>query len=688
APNINVNAVGPTASFTPTPLVGACKNSPVALTSTSVSGPAPAITNSTWTFGDGQTASGPDASHSYTDTGFFHISLQVTDTYGCTDTYVSPDSIQITSPIAKFAGPDSFYCPGVPLHFIDSSQGYNILEAWSYGDGSATDSAVHTYVTAGQIYTAKLTVTDKYSCTATFTKPVTIQKPVATFDIADTTAICVPLQTEFTSHSQYYDSLYWDFGDGSTSTLPVTSHFYNTLDTFVAKLYVQGPGGCLDSASRRVLALDPTAITKFIYSPLYHCDSVAATFSLVVPGYVSFAVAFGDGQYDSTGDTMLSHLYRNPNHYSPSITMTDATGCIFGVGGFSPIYVLGATPFFSPNKHSFCDSSLVTFTDFTISNNGYARETYTFSDGSPEQTEQPGSGVYNVSNYFNKAGAWPVILTVSTDSGCTESYADTIRVYQTPHPAITTASLLCAGLVQFDADLNAPQVDTITWAWNFGNGQTSGAENPTVRMDAGNYTITLKASTSLGCADTTSKQVTVNPLPEIKGPNQLTTPLGIPVTIPFTYSSDVTSYVWSPPTNLDCPTCPNPVATLLLSTQYAVTVTDTNNCKAIDSIFIKTICTTDNIFVPNTFSPNGDGVNDVFYPRGKSLYNVQSLSIFNRWGQMVFQRRDFPANSQDMGWDGNFNGHPAPADAYVYIVEVICENAQVVAIHGSVTLVR
>jgi gliding motility-associated-like protein len=92
--------------------------------------------------------------------------------------------------------------------------------------------------------------------------------------------------------------------------------------------------------------------------------------------------------------------------------------------------------------------------------------------------------------------------------------------------------------------------------------------------------------------------------------------------------------------------------------------------------------------MPNTFSPNGDGVNDVFYPRGKSLFNVQSLSIFNRWGQMVFQRKDFPANTQDMGWDGNFNGRPAPTDAYVYIVEVICENAQLVAIHGSVTLVR
>jgi hypothetical protein len=55
---------------------------------------------------------------------------------------------------------------------------------------------------------------------------------------------------------------------------------------------------------------------------------------------------------------------------------------------------------------------------------------------------------------------------------------------------------------------------------------------------------------------------------------------------------------------------------------------------------------------------------------------------------MVFQRRDFPANSQEMGWDGTVNGRPAPPDAYVYIVEVICDNAQLIAIHGTVTLVR
>ncbi len=92
-----------------------------------------------------------------------------------------------------------------------------------------TISAPTPYPNAVQTYQVTLLVKDTNSCTNQVTKPVTIKKPIAAFDIADTTAICTPLQTQFISHSQFYDSLYWNFGDGSTSTLPITSHFYNNL---------------------------------------------------------------------------------------------------------------------------------------------------------------------------------------------------------------------------------------------------------------------------------------------------------------------------------------------------------------------------------------------------------------------------------------------------------------------------
>jgi len=124
------------------------------------------------------------------------------------------------------------------------------------------------------------------------------------------------------------------------------------------------------------------------------------------------------------------------------------------------------------------------------------------------------------------------------------------------------------------------------------------------------------------------------------------------------------------------------------ATNYAVTVIDTNNCKSSDDIRIVTICNEKNYFIPNTFSPNGDGVNDRFYPRGTFLHNIQSMTIFNRWGEMIFQKKNFPANNMTDGWDGTHKGKPGNADTYIYIIEIVCENAVVVPLKGNVTLIR
>jgi gliding motility-associated-like protein len=381
-------------------------------------------------------------------------------------------------------------------------------------------------------------------------------------------------------------------------------------------------------------------------------------------------------------------MYRNPGIYNPYLTLTDETGCIVQINAPQNVTVLGSTPFFSVDKHAFCDSSVIAFTDFTISNDGLATETFNFGDGSPAETLNPGTGNFDPSHDYTRSGLWTATLQVVTNSACTETYTDTIHAYQTPHPVISIPNITCIGLIQFQGSITAPQTDSISYNWTFGNGQTSQTQDPTVRMAPGTYTVALRTSVSFGCTDTSSAPVTVHPLPLIHGPHEITTPVGIPVTIPFTYSPGVVSYTWTPADNLDCPTCANPVTTIVFARTYAVTATDSNNCSASDTILIKTICNDKNYWFPNTFSPNGDGVNDYFFPRGTSLYNIQSLTIFNRWGQMVFQRRDFPANVQNLGWDGAYAGKPAPADAYVYMAQVVCENAQVVLLSGNVTLIR
>jgi gliding motility-associated-like protein len=684
----SITISGPHAKFALPATGGACKNGPANFTDQTTPDPnTTSITAWSWNFGDGAVSGAQNPQHVYSDTGSYTVLLTAKDNAQCIDT--SSQQILITGPTANFFPPDSFYCPGALETFIDSSRGYGLQETWNFGDASPNSTiGAHTFGTNGT-YNVSLAVTDQNGCTSSVTtKPIRIQTPIAAFNSYDTTGICLPLETIFAAHGQYYDSLYWKFGDGTTSTLDSTAHFYNAFGLDTAKLFLQGPGGCLDSASYRVRITNPNTTSMVFGPPLSACDSLPVQFTLGPPPYTSFTTVFGDGVMDSSQNNTLAHTYHNPGFYAPYLVLTDETGCIVNYGTGIGVTVLGATPFFNVNKHAFCDNGIVNFTDFTISNDGFASETYTFGDGSPNQSTTGGTGGFDVSNDYDKLGLWTATLQVVTQHGCAETYSDTIHIYQTPHPAITIPPITCAGPIQFQGSLNPPETDSITWSWNFGNGETSDLQSPTVPMAPGTYTLRLEASIPFGCTDSASSPVTIHPGPDIKGPNELTVPLGIPVTIPFIYSPDAVSYQWTPTANLSCTDCANPVATVLLATTYTVTVTDANSCTASDTILIKTVCNDKNYWFPNTFSPNGDGVNDYFYPRGTSLYNIQSLTIFNRWGQQVFQRMDFPANQQNMGWDGTFGGKPAPADAYVYIAQVICENAQVITISGNVTLIR
>ncbi|MCU0386545.1 MAG: gliding motility-associated C-terminal domain-containing protein [Flavihumibacter sp.] len=206
--------------------------------------------------------------------------------------------------------------------------------------------------------------------------------------------------------------------------------------------------------------------------------------------------------------------------------------------------------------------------------------------------------------------------------------------------------------------------------------------------NSGQATLNLTASVAFGCSASVSKDVTIWPLPSIQNVPEIVMPLGFETTLPITYSDNINQYTWSPGDALSCTNCPTPVANPKFTTNYRVSVVDANGCRATSNIVVRVICENRNYFIPNTFSPNNDGQNDVFYPRGRSLDRIQSMRIFNRWGEMVFERKNFAPNAASEGWNGMIRGQQAASDAYVYIIEVICENGQVVALKGNVTLIR
>ncbi|MCZ2336992.1 MAG: gliding motility-associated C-terminal domain-containing protein [Chitinophagales bacterium] len=120
-------------------------------------------------------------------------------------------------------------------------------------------------------------------------------------------------------------------------------------------------------------------------------------------------------------------------------------------------------------------------------------------------------------------------------------------------------------------------------------------------------------------------------------------------------------------------------------TSYIVTVTDENGCTATDVVKVavrKAKCDESDVYLPNAFSPNGDGANDIFIARSHFIDEYE-LVIYNRWGQEVFRTTD-----KNQGWDGTFNGRALPPDSYAYYLKVICINAVDYRKRGNVTLIR
>jgi gliding motility-associated-like protein len=191
-------------------------------------------------------------------------------------------------------------------------------------------------------------------------------------------------------------------------------------------------------------------------------------------------------------------------------------------------------------------------------------------------------------------------------------------------------------------------------------------------------------------SDTGYVTVEVGRIPTVDVGNGGTYVAGTRLTInPSLGNGPFARYTWEPSSGLSCADCPNPTVTIGTNITYTLTVTSPFGCSASDTLSYRVICDRgDQVYIPNAFSPDGDGINDVFMVRGKGLARVKSIRIFNRFGQVVFERTNIDANDPTNGWDGRVNGVPASPDVYIYTAELLCTGGAVYQEKGNVTLVR
>ena len=193
-----------------------------------------------------------------------------------------------------------------------------------------------------------------------------------------------------------------------------------------------------------------------------------------------------------------------------------------------------------------------------------------------------------------------------------------------------------------------------------------------------------------GCMDTLNTQANVIDLQlgldATADPFEITLFTENDFSILSTNNSVTVDYLWEPAESLDDPTSPSPTATPTETTTYTVIITDSNGCVGMDTVTVRVLnppCEDPFIFIPTGFTPNNDGFNDILFVRSGDVIEEMYFTIYNRWGQMLFETTD-----PMVGWDGTFQGEALSPDVYGYYLTVKCVNGDEFFKKGNITLLR
>lgn len=401
---------------------------------------------------------------------------------------------------------------------------------------------------------------------------------------------------------------------------------------------------------------------------------------------------FGDGGANST-QRAPTHTYTTPGTYNVKLIVQNPNAC-----GNVTVDTAFLTITVSNNNinsdfdYAVIDSCGPYTVDFTNTSQygttpgapGFTQFTWLFGDGGTFTGTNPPNHTYAT------GGTYTVTLIMKDTTACNSP--DTARKTFTVnssnvHAAFSVKDSLCS---------NAPIVFTNNStnatgnSWDFGDGGTSTAPAPThTYTTPGTYTVRLRVTNPATCNKVDSAQKTVTVLTSPVADFTHTPIIPVPNTpISFTNASrNATDYNWSFGDGTGS-TDVNPSHLYRRSGSYTVCLEARNKQGCTDTVCKKVEADVQTrVELPTAFSPNGDNANDRFYVRGGGIETLD-LKIFNRFGQLVFEAVNVPANDEAYGWDGTYNGKDQEMDAYAFVLNVTYIDGTTAQRKGNVTLLR
>ncbi|RPE09843.1 hypothetical protein EGT74_23050 [Chitinophaga lutea] len=335
----------------------------------------------------------------------------------------------------------------------------------------------------------------------------------------------------------------------------------------------------------------------------------------------------------------------------------------------------------TPTQLNHCNDTLGFAVPITNNSTAGFTSTYKwiFSDGTDTTTDSRNVFFH----HFPDTGSYTVKLIVNPGLPCTDSTTGRINNYPGLRTGFTADGLCRENPVYFN-DTSSYRYGRITSRkWDFGvpgtKLDTALTTNPVYKFPHGEvYTVTLQLQTNRGCAATVIKNLRLYEVNPFAG-NDTILARGQPLRL---QGSGGDIYAWSPSTGLSDPAVRDPTLNWNSEINLVLRVSNAQGCFGYDSINVK-YYTGPEFYIPNAFTPNGDGLNDYFRFIPVGIREYAYFRIFNRWGELIFDSLDFRR-----GWDGYYRGRPASIDTYLWILEGIDLNGQKISKKGTVTLLR
>ncbi|HBX53334.1 MAG TPA: hypothetical protein DEH02_19930 [Bacteroidales bacterium] len=558
-----------------------------------------------------------------------------------------------------------------------------------------------------------------------------VVQPTASFT---NTTVCLGNNTDFSNLSSCINgtilSYYWNFGDGTTSTALNPSHQFSAPGTYNVTLTINTTGPCSDDITQEVVVYPLPVITTTQFNSLcWHSNDgwVHAAVTGGTPGYTYQWNTSANNTSDSLLNLFSSAVFGGPYilivsdaHYctkTASVTITEPpllTGtpsqtnvsCFNGSNGTAGVIAGGGTPPYfyywntiptstNPSVENLPAGNLsITVTDShncdTINDLIITEPlpvlitgdtSYIICSGESVQFSSSATGGTPPYSYYVNTFEQNIPYTVqplvssnynisATDSrGCTSGKIF-ISVEVNSHPTAEAGEnqRICVGE---GVILEATGGENYLWNNNISQGLVFYPQETEI------YTVTV--TNSNGCSSTDSVWVFVDELPVVNAGFDTIILVGEQAQLQAVGGQQ---YLWYPAEGLSSTTIANPIASPKETIEYIVESINNNGCKNSDTVIVY-VEDKDIVFVPNGFSPNNDGRNDVLKVQGFGIKDVR-LTIYDRWGVRVFE-----TESLDDGWDGTYQGKQLNTAVFVYNLWIhFYRNERQYYEKGNITLVR